>query len=179
VGDHRTVEAWMGSEVQTLADLLSPGLRAVCVGINPSPVSVAAGHYYQGRIGQRFFSRLTQAGILPRGDGFEDDRAFAAGIGFTDIVKRPTARAHDVTVAEFTHGRHLLVTKLEATAPNLVIFTFKKSAQVLFGDFFGNGFVDVPSLAGAEVFVMPGPYEAAVTVAETMRHLAGRLDVIG
>jgi hypothetical protein len=35
----------MGEKAETLADLLRPGLRAVVVGINPSPVSVAAGHY--------------------------------------------------------------------------------------------------------------------------------------
>ena len=51
---HRDTEAWMGEKVVTLADLLRPGLQAVVVGINPSPVSVAAGHYYQGRSGQRF-----------------------------------------------------------------------------------------------------------------------------
>ena len=42
---HRLTETWMGRETLTLADLLRPGLRAVVVGINPSPVSVAAGHY--------------------------------------------------------------------------------------------------------------------------------------
>lgn len=30
----------MGEPVATLEDLLRPGLRAVCIGINPSPVSV-------------------------------------------------------------------------------------------------------------------------------------------
>ncbi len=55
----------MGEQVTTLADLLRPGLRAVCVGINPSPVSVEAGHYYQGRLGQVFFARLREAGVLP------------------------------------------------------------------------------------------------------------------
>jgi hypothetical protein len=34
----------MGEEVETLADLLRDGLRAVAVGINPAPKSVAAGH---------------------------------------------------------------------------------------------------------------------------------------
>jgi G:T/U-mismatch repair DNA glycosylase len=35
----------MGVEVETLEDLFAEGLRAVCVGINPAPVSVATGHY--------------------------------------------------------------------------------------------------------------------------------------
>jgi len=44
----------MGQKVETLADLLQPGLRAVVVGINPAPTSVAAGHYYHGASGQTF-----------------------------------------------------------------------------------------------------------------------------
>lgn len=39
-------------------------------------------------------------------------------------------------------------------------FTFKKTAAVIFGDFPGFGFVG-ETLAGADVFVMPGPYERA------------------
>ncbi|MBV9247290.1 MAG: hypothetical protein JO366_21040 [Methylobacteriaceae bacterium] len=36
-----------GQDVRTLRELLRPGLKAVFVGINPSRVSVDAGHYYQ------------------------------------------------------------------------------------------------------------------------------------
>ena len=59
----------MGEEVETLADLLRSGLRGVVVGINPSPVSVAVGHYYQERVGQAFLRRLERAGVLSGGDG--------------------------------------------------------------------------------------------------------------
>ncbi len=41
---HRVAELWMGSEVETLADLIPVVLRVICVGINPAPTSVAAGH---------------------------------------------------------------------------------------------------------------------------------------
>ncbi len=165
----------MGERVTTLEDLLRPGLRAVCVGINPAPTSVEAGHYYQGRLGQGFFARLRQAGVLPSSfDGYEDDAAFAAGIGFTDIVKRPTASAKEVKPEEFAHGRGLLEGKLGQYKPDLVIFTFKKTAQTLFGSFAGNGFLAGLKLAHSEVFVMPGPYEDAGTAAATMRHLARR-----
>ena len=43
---HRVTEDWMGTPVETLEDLLRPGLRAVCIGINPAPDSVAAEHYF-------------------------------------------------------------------------------------------------------------------------------------
>ena len=44
-----------GRLTETLPEYLRPGLRAVFVGLNPSPVSVAAGHYYQGKLGRRFW----------------------------------------------------------------------------------------------------------------------------
>ena len=34
---HRVTEEWMGERVETLEDLLRPGLRAICIGINPAP----------------------------------------------------------------------------------------------------------------------------------------------
>ncbi|MBV8564647.1 MAG: hypothetical protein JO273_04225 [Methylobacteriaceae bacterium] len=49
-----------GQDVRTLRELLRPGLKAVFVGINPSRVSVDAGHYYQGKLGRRFWDRLQQ-----------------------------------------------------------------------------------------------------------------------
>lgn len=166
----------MGQEVQTLEDLLRPGLRAVCVGINPAPVSVAAGHYYQGRTGQRFFGRLRDAGVLKRqASGYEDDAAFAAGVGFTDIIKRPTRSAKELNAAEYAHGHETLLAKLEEHEPHLVIFTFKKTAEVLFGKFAGNGFAPGLRLARSDVFVMPGPYENAASAAATMRTLTGRV----
>jgi TDG/mug DNA glycosylase family protein len=163
----------MGEELETLEDLLRPSLIAVCVGINPSPVSVAVGHYYQGTTGQRFFARLREAGVVPEAArGAEDDGAFAAGIGFTDIIKRPTASAKSLPAREFEHGRERLLTKLETYRPALVIFTFKKTAKVLFGKFSGNGFVPGLRLADSDVFVMPGPFESGPTAAVTMRGLA-------
>jgi TDG/mug DNA glycosylase family protein len=166
----------MGQRVETLADLLRPGLRAVVVGINPAPVSVAAGHYYQGRAGQRLLGRLRKARVIPDDDGgFEDDTAFAAGIGFTDIVKRPTGRAEDLTDADFTHGRRLIEAKLGKVGVPLVIFAFKRAATAIFGEFAGNGFVEGLTLAGADVFVMPGPYESSATADTTLTALTRRI----
>jgi double-stranded uracil-DNA glycosylase len=173
---HRVREVWMGSEVETLEDLLRPRLRAVCVGINPSPVSVAAGHYYQGRAGQRFFERLRSVNLLPSGDhSYEDDQAFALGVGFTDIIKRPTARAKDLRSAEYKYGRERLRAVLEENNPSLVIFTFKKTAEVVFGEFPGNGFMRGQQLGRSDVSVMPGPYERIDKALATLAMLRGYL----
>jgi double-stranded uracil-DNA glycosylase len=173
--NHRIRAEWMGQTVETLEDLLRPGLRAVCVGINPSLVSVAAGHYYQGRAGQRFFERLRSVGLISAGEGYEDDLAFSEGVGFTDIVKRPTPSAKGITPEEYEHGKQLLAGKLTERRPELMIFTFKKTAEVLFGKFAGNGFVDGLHLAHSEVFIMPGPYADAVSASATLQILAERL----
>jgi double-stranded uracil-DNA glycosylase len=166
----------MGDRIQTLEDLLRPGLHAICVGINPSPVSVEAGHYYQGRLGQQFFRRLRYVGLLEAVDGdFEDDAAFRSGVGFTDIVKRPTANAAALSPVEFEHGRSKLEEKLRTHSPELVIFTFKKAAESLFGLFLGNGFDPGLRIEHSEVFVMPGPYESNTTVFQTLDRLAERL----
>lgn len=173
---HRVTMDWLGEQVETLADLLRPGLRAVCVGINPSPVSVSAGHYYQGQLGRRFWQRLQRAGVIEAtGTGREDDAAFLGGIGFTDIVKRPTARAGAISAAEFAQGRELLAEKLRRYRPALLIFTFKKTATSLFGPFKGHGHRPELELGGAEVFVMPGPYERADRVAAALEQLQGLL----
>src|SRR5207237_1110520 len=105
---HRVREQWLDEEVETLEDLLRPGLPVVCLGINPAPRSVTAGHYYQGQLGQQFYRRLRSAGLLPNEPGWEDDLAFANGVGFTDIVKRPTARANEIRPEEFAYGKPLL-----------------------------------------------------------------------
>jgi TDG/mug DNA glycosylase family protein len=166
----------MGHRVETLEDLLRSSLRAVCVGINPAPGSVRAGHYYQGNLGQKFFLRLHQARVVPAGRGeWQDDEAFAAGVGFTDIVKRPTGKAVEVRPEEYEHGKQLLFAKLDQHRPPLVIFTFKETAKKLFGSFSGNGFVPGLRLAHSDVFVMPGPYESAGTVTTTLNELAAYL----
>lgn len=169
---HRVSTEWMGEQIVTLADLLRPGLQSVVVGINPSPVSVAVGHYYQGQIGQRFFKRLDSAGVIDLSvAGLEDDVAFAAGIGFTDVVKRPTARADALRPGELEHGRELLEAKLAHLQVPRVVFTFKGGAEALLGKLSGHGLMPDVTLAGAEVFVMPGPMERTDRVERALADL--------
>ncbi|MGH3005040.1 MAG: mismatch-specific DNA-glycosylase [Gaiellaceae bacterium] len=173
---HRVTEEWMGEQVETLEDLLRPGLHAVCIGINPAPTSVRAGHYYQGRLGQQFYERLRRAELLPRASGWEDDLAFENGIGFTDIVKRATAKASEVRPKEYAYGQDLLRARMRAVQPRLVIFTFKKTAEVLFGSIAGNGLIRDRDLAGAPIFVMPGPYAPGGEVERRLGELRELVD---
>ncbi len=169
--DHRLIDDWMGDRFETLADLMPGSPRAICVGLNPAPISVAAGHYYQGRSGQRFLGRLQLAGLLPTiRQEWADDELMRRDIGLTDLVKRPTSAAVDVRNDELVYGRALLLEKLRLHKPALVIFTYKAVAEAVFGKFPGNGFQPRLQLE-TEVFVMPGPYEARDKAAATLGDL--------
>ena len=91
-GRHVTTIDVDGRAVETLADLPPLRDRLLFVGLNPSPVSVEAGHYHQGRLGRAFWGRLMQATILPGDTAIDaaDDALVAAGHGITDIHKVPS-----------------------------------------------------------------------------------------
>jgi double-stranded uracil-DNA glycosylase len=178
VSGHRINDIWMGSTIETLADLIPSPAKIICIGINPSLTSVQTGHYYQGRLGQAFFRRLQIAGLLPdQITGYEDDVAYGLGIGFTDIIKRPTNKAGELCAAEFQEGRKILDRKISKIRPEAVIFTFKKTAATLFGSFKGCGWLPNSQFGGIRSFVMPGPYAKREEVNNHLNTLREELGV--
>jgi TDG/mug DNA glycosylase family protein len=140
-----------GRTVTTLKELLRPGLKTVFVGLNPAPVSVKKKHYHQGRLGQRFWSRLREHKVVNElHHETEDDDAFEAGFGFADLVRRPTARATDLTHLEKSAGVADLADRLSKTGDRPAIVFIYKAAW----DFAEPHL----SQTGYRVFRMPGPY---------------------
>src|SRR5688572_8759489 len=91
--------------MKTLPDHPCQPGGVLLVGINPAPVSVKAGHYYQGTHGRRLWARLASLGLLQCATPGKEDEAFvAAGNGLTDLVKRPTPSAATVTPSEMAAG---------------------------------------------------------------------------
>jgi double-stranded uracil-DNA glycosylase len=114
----------------TLPDLLRDGLDLVFIGINPSVYSVAQGHYF-ARKTNRFwpaFSRSVLSEPARRALGVDrleprhDAVLLDHGIGFTDVVKRATARADELDPREFAGAAHDLVAKLETFRPRIACF---------------------------------------------------------
>ncbi len=104
-------------------DRLRPGLKLVFCGYNPSLRSGQSGHHY-AHPGNRFWRVLFAAGIttrLYRPD--EDDCVLELGIGFTNIVARPTRRADELRPDEIRAGAAELRAKLEALRPRAVAYT--------------------------------------------------------
>jgi len=167
----------MGQEVLTLADIWPKTPRAMIVGLNPAPASVQAGHYYQGGSGRRQLGRLIDEGILadPHGPFFEAS-ATDAGIGFTDIVKRPTPNEKLVGKAELEYGTATLERALAVHQVPLVICVYRHPAKVLLGGKPAPGLQTQRTSWGGRVFRLPGPYERSHNAAEVMGELRRALD---
>jgi len=109
----------------TLPDFLAPGLDIISIGINPSLYSVEQGFYF-ARPGNRFWpalnaSGLTSSAVEPSREAiewlFREQR-----IGFTDLVKRATARASDLSEEDYARGAPALQEKLARYAPAIAWF---------------------------------------------------------
>jgi double-stranded uracil-DNA glycosylase len=120
----------MQRAVRPLPDLLRDGLDIVFIGINPSIMSSTQGHYF-ARPTNRFwpcFSRSTLSIRAREGLGVDmlgpthDHALLAFGIGFTDIIKRPSANAAGLGRAEFDAGAAQLVSKLRRYHPRIACF---------------------------------------------------------
>jgi TDG/mug DNA glycosylase family protein len=166
-GNHRSRMVVDGSSIETLVDLPPLRGRLLFVGLNPSPVSVEAGHYHQGRLGRTFWRRLIVAGVLPSGAPIEsaDDALMAAGHGITDLLKLPTPR-DEATDAALTAGVGPLWQKIAIWRPAAVVFVYKRAAVICAGRPLTErwGQLAGVALAGRPCILMPGPYAPVAEV---------------
>jgi TDG/mug DNA glycosylase family protein len=180
-GSHRVTLTIGGRSVDTLADLPPERRGLLFVGLNPSPVSVEAGHYHQGALGRRFWSRLGRAGIVPADVPVEsaDDALVAAGHGITDLLKLPSPR-DTASDAELTAGVGPLWQKIALWRPGAVVFIYKRAASISAGRDLEQswGQLEGVAMGGRPCFLMPGPYATLEQVDEglnLLRNLAKAL----
>lgn len=123
-----------------IADLLQPGLKLVICGYNPSLMSGQTGHNY-AHPGNRFWRVLAEAGLTERLYAPSEGPALLErGIGFTNIVARPTRRADELSKEEIRAGAEALLVKLEHHRPRAVAYTgigiykwLRRTSQVEWG----------------------------------------------
>ena len=113
-------------EFRTLPDLLRPGLLLVFVGLNPSEYSAREGHYFANPR-NRFWPAFNRSRLLPPAfgrdcDPSDDVSLLDHGIGFTDVVKRPTPQGSGLRAADYRRWAPVLREKLLQFSPMLVCF---------------------------------------------------------
>jgi hypothetical protein len=88
----------------------------------------------------------------------------------SDVVKRPTPSADELTQGELTAGARLLREKLAGWKPALILFRFRESAAAMLGSAppVGQG----PALEGIPTFRMEGPYAARAKIQGNLRELS-------
>ncbi|WP_344168169.1 G/U mismatch-specific DNA glycosylase [Kribbella lupini] len=104
--------------MQPLGDLIRPDLRVLFCGINPGLVSAETGHHF-ARPGNRFWPALHLAGFTPRiFKPAEQRELLDLDLGITNVVDRPSARADELTKAEFRAGGENLERKVLEFGPD-------------------------------------------------------------
>ena len=151
--------------IRTLPDYIRSGLDIVFVGINPGAYSAKVGHYF-ATPRNRFWPALNRSGLLSGPlDALTDHMALHQGIGFTDVVKRPSSSASDLRAADFREGAPLLKAKLLEHRPRIVCF----QGLTAYGNYLkhAKGAADKPTLGlqprpigESIVFVVPNPSPA-------------------
>ena len=155
----------MNDELQTLPDYLAPRLALVLVGINPSRYSAEVERYFANPR-NRFWRAFNAAGLTPEPLSAETDyRVLEFGIGFTDLVKRPTSGISELRPEEYRQGAAMLREKLDRYQPRIVCFNgitaFSRYLQHTEG---GRQRVSLGVqdrvIGGSRVFVAPNPSPA-------------------
>jgi TDG/mug DNA glycosylase family protein len=137
---------------RTLADSVGPGMRLLVVGLNPSWYAADAGVGF-ARPGNRFWPAALDAGIV----SIDRDPWHALrthGVGMTDLVKRPSARADELDRSEYRDGRARLAALVELLGPAatcIVGLSGWRSAV----DRRATPGVQTERFAGRPVYVMP------------------------
>jgi mismatch-specific thymine-DNA glycosylase len=116
-----------------LEDILAEQLAVIFCGINPGLTAAAQGHHFAGR-GNRFWRTLHLAGFTPEEVRPENDRTILQyQCGLTAVVERPTARADQLSLHEFTAAAADFERKIERYAPRCVAFLGKAAYCALSG----------------------------------------------
>ena len=104
---------------RTLPDLVRPGLRLLICGLNPSLYSADAGIPF-ARPGNRFWPAALAAGLVsqPR----DARAAVQRGIGFTDLVKRATPGAAELSPREYAAGAERVAALARLYRPKAICF---------------------------------------------------------
>ena len=137
-----------------LPDYLAPNLDIVFVGLNPGAFSARRGHYY-ARPGNLFWPALYQAGLVPAPLTCEEDaRLPEFGLGLTDLVKRSSDRADQVSRAEWRAGGISLARKLKRYRPRIVCFNGLHGYRLAFDPQARPGLQPAP-IASALAFIVP------------------------
>lgn len=120
---HDDGDEWLDVEAtraHRLADAVAPGMRLLLVGLNPSEYAADAGVGF-ARPGNRFWPAALESGLVTT----THDPLHAVRVdhvGMTDLVKRATVSAKDISADEFREGAGRVERLVRWLRPDAVCF---------------------------------------------------------
>lgn len=171
------LESFRDAEVPDLLPAPGDPLRLLFVGINPG-LWTAATQTHFAHPGNRFYPALLRAGILtepidPAAGMTDADRDVLRrrGIGITNLARRATAKASELTRAELRDGGAALRALVAERRPAVVAVAGVTAFRDAFGDRLAAQGRQPEPFEGAELWVVPNPsglnaHETVATLAE-------------
>ena len=167
------LDSYVGASVP---DLIGPGLKLLFVGINPG-LWTAATQTHFAYPGNRFYPALLKAGIIDRAvdrvEGMSDaDRRYLVdrGIGITNVARRATAKASELTVDELRAGGLQLREFTRVHRPRVVVVAGVTAFRTAFGIPKAQIGEQVDDFEGARLWIVPNP--SGLNAHETVDSLA-------
>ncbi|RSR97593.1 G/U mismatch-specific DNA glycosylase [Streptomyces sp. WAC00469] len=137
--------------------MVGEDLRVLFCGINPSLMTAATGHHF-ARPGNRFWPVLHLSGFTPRLlKPSEQDELPSYGLGITNVVARPTARADELSPQEYREGGRLLVEKVARLRPRWLAVVGVTAYRAAFGEPKAQVGEQQRTIGGTRVWVLPNP----------------------
>jgi double-stranded uracil-DNA glycosylase len=113
-----TKEQLLAATNKTVRDVIAPDLNVLFCGINPGLYTAAVGHHF-ARPGNRFWPALYAGGFTERLlSPFDERELLNSGYGITNVVRRTTASADQLTKDEILAGGKRLAAKVLRYRPH-------------------------------------------------------------
>jgi double-stranded uracil-DNA glycosylase len=145
------------SDSTVLPDIVAPGLSVLFCGINPGLMSARLGQHF-ARPGNRFWPALHLSGFTPRLlKPSEQLELLSFGLGITNRVARPTAKASELTRQEFVQGAEILTRLAHEYAPQTVAVVGVTAYRVGFDRPKATIGPQPETIGGSRLWVLPNP----------------------
>jgi TDG/mug DNA glycosylase family protein len=154
----------------TLPDVVGPDMRVLICGLNPSVYAARMGVHY-GRPGNRFWPAALEAGLVTK-DRDTHHALRVDHVGWTDLVRRATVAASELSTADYKTGAIRLAKTIRKYRPRVVCFVGLTGWRAVID----KGAVAGPQplgFAGTAAYVMPNTsgLNAHATHADFVAHL--------
>nr|BFD86102.1 G/U mismatch-specific DNA glycosylase [Streptomyces sp. Xyl84] len=137
--------------------MVADGLSVLFCGINPGLTTAVTGHHF-ARPGNRFWPVLHRSGFTPRLlKPAEQDELLSYGLGITNVVARPTARADELTAEEYREGGRLLALKVARLRPRWLAVVGVTAYRAAFGERRAQVGPQERTIGSSRVWVLPNP----------------------